>query len=170
MCKFYIFKKGAENCSFLCCEKKSRQKKLRLFGLFRHFIACIYGHCNVGDGSLCPSRRGLPRLLAQSGKTRSDPPVLSTYKARFTLFQPSSPRKGDRFSGGRSLLKALLQSRLRRASFLWEEALKRERKHRRGGICKCASVCRRRRDGWDLQACEAPLQASPRREWDSIQK
>ena len=32
-----------------------------------------------------------------------------------------------------------------------------------GGICKCASVCRRRRDGRDLQMRKR-LQASPRRE------
>ena len=36
-----------------------------------------------------------------------------------------------------------------------------------GGICKCASVCRRRRDGRDMQM-RRRLQASPRRGWGGI--
>ena len=49
-------------------------------GLCKHFIACIYGHCNRRDGSLCPSRRGLLGLLAQTSKSRPARPSLSIIK------------------------------------------------------------------------------------------
>ena len=41
----------------------------------RCFIACINGCFIVGDGSLCPSRRGLLGLLAQTSKS---PPAVSS--------------------------------------------------------------------------------------------
>ena len=62
----------------------------------RFFDNCINECYIVGDGSLCPSRRGLLGLLAQTSKSRPVTTALSIYKARFILFKPSSLRKGDR--------------------------------------------------------------------------
>ena len=91
----------------------------------KYFIACTYGYCIVGDGSPVPPNR----LYRYVSKRSFDNYFAHSFLA--FLSEEGGPQRG-----GRSLLKALLQSRLRRASFLWEEALKREREHRRGRVSR----------------------------------
>ena len=83
--------------TILFFEKKSRQKKLRLSGMMcRFFDNCINECYIVGEGYA-----GLHQQAKQASPRRvgvSPPvvPILSIYKVKFILFQPPSPREGDR--------------------------------------------------------------------------
>ena len=102
----------------------------------KHFIACIYGHCNRRGRVSLPLSARPAWLACANQQIPSRPTVFIDIQGEIYSLSAFLPEEGGPQRGGRSLLKALLQSRLRRASFLWEEALKREREHRRGRVSR----------------------------------